>query len=167
MNTPIAVANSGLANLLEPLFEGCQGDETCNGRSRCRAGTRDSVGGSIHYSRRASHQQVCASGQAYKIAKVNKLPSSLYSKAKRALHDVWVAETRSSAETTSNGPAMKIASRGFEQAAVVLAHQRYVVALCRGAMLWRYVVDSLNELNVNKSRLLTQRGVNWLNRSSP
>jgi hypothetical protein len=77
---------------------------------------------------------------ANKIAKVNKLPSSLYSKAKRALHDVWVAETRSSAETTSNGPAMKIASRGFEQAAVVLAHQRYVVALCRGAMLWRYVV---------------------------
>jgi hypothetical protein len=73
---------------------------------------------------------------ANKIAKVNKLPSSLYSKAKRALHDVWVAETRSSAETTSNGPAMKIASRGFEQAAVVLAHQRYVVALCCGAMLW-------------------------------
>jgi hypothetical protein len=74
---------------------------------------------------------------AHKIAKVlNKLPSSLYSKAKRALHDVWMAETRSSAETASNGPAMKIASRGFEQAAVVLAHQRYVVALCCGAMLW-------------------------------
>jgi len=96
---------------------------------------------------------------AHKIAKVlNKLPSSLYSKAKRALHDVWMAETRSSAETASNGSAMKIANRGSDKP-----------PLCWqiNAMLWRYVVDSLNELNVNKSRLLTQRGVNWLNRSSP
>jgi putative transposase len=60
----------------------------------------------------------------HKTANVlNKLPNSLHSKAKRALHDIWMAETRSDAETALD-VFIETYSRKYEKAAECLAKDR-------------------------------------------
>jgi putative transposase len=60
----------------------------------------------------------------HKTANVlNKLPNSLHAKAKRALHDIWMAETRSAAEAAV-GVFIETYSRKYEKAAECLAKDR-------------------------------------------
>jgi putative transposase len=60
----------------------------------------------------------------HKTANVlNKLPNSLHAKAKRALHDIWMAETRSAAESALDG-FIETYGRKYEKAAECLAKDR-------------------------------------------
>jgi len=60
----------------------------------------------------------------HKTANVlNKLPNSLHAKAKRALHDIWMAETRKDAEAALN-IFIETYSRKYEKAAECLAKDR-------------------------------------------
>jgi putative transposase len=60
----------------------------------------------------------------HKTANVlNKLPNSLHAKAKRALHDIWMAETRKDAEAALN-VFIETYSRKYEKAAECLAKDR-------------------------------------------
>jgi len=60
----------------------------------------------------------------HKTANVlNKLPNSLHAKAKRALHDIWMAETRSTAEAAVD-VFIETYSRKYEKAAECLAKDR-------------------------------------------
>jgi len=54
---------------------------------------------------------------------INKLPNSLHAKAKRALHDIWMAETRSDAETALNA-FIETYGRKYEKAAECLGKDR-------------------------------------------
>jgi hypothetical protein len=68
MNAPIAVANSRLANLFDALFEGSLSGTTRLVVVGGRIDPHGTPAGSTHPSRRASHQRVCASGQASKLS---------------------------------------------------------------------------------------------------
>lgn len=60
----------------------------------------------------------------HKTANVlNKLPKSLHSKAKRALHDIWMAETRNAAETALD-VFIETYGRKYEKAAECLSKDR-------------------------------------------
>ena len=60
----------------------------------------------------------------HKTANVlNKLPNSLHAKAKRALHDIWMAETRKDAEAALDA-FIETYSRKYEKAAECLAKDR-------------------------------------------
>ena len=60
----------------------------------------------------------------HKTANVlNKLPNSLHAKAKCALHDIWMAETRNTAESALDG-FIETYSRKYEKAAECLAKDR-------------------------------------------
>ena len=60
----------------------------------------------------------------HKTANVlNKLPNSLHAKAKRALHDIWMAETRKDAEAALD-VFIETYSRKYEKAAECLAKDR-------------------------------------------
>ena len=63
----------------------------------------------------------------HKTANVlNKLPNSLHTKAKRALHNIWMAETRKDAEAALD-VFIETHSRKYEKAAECVAKDRYAL----------------------------------------